>query len=347
MTPRAMNRSLVIDGAKLLGCLVIMLHHLTLYGPMAEWIAEAWPKTIQFIRENGRYAVQPFLVIGGYLATHSMVSSAHRSLPHMIWQRYLRLAPQLVMALLLVVLVTWAVGDALATAEWLSPLPDPGVFLAHVFFMQDILGIDAISAGVWYVGIDFQLFIALSLLGWVCVARGIRLEQSNAAPCMAAMTLASIFYFNKAPALDIWAIYYWGAYGLGALVALSSLNAGNKKWLWLALASTVASWAMEPSVRPVLCLATVALLCMCCGRAWDVRQYPVIETLSKHAYGIFVCHFAVIILVSGLWQTANIQGLEMAMIAFITVVLLSIAIGAGIQVLSDLIIRASTWHRKI
>jgi hypothetical protein len=39
--------------------------------------------------------------------------------------------------------------------------------IAHIFLLQDILGFDALSAGIWYVAIDFQLFVLLLGILWM------------------------------------------------------------------------------------------------------------------------------------------------------------------------------------
>ena len=56
---------------------------------------------------------------------------------------------------------------------WLL-LAEPDTAAAPIFFLvllhlllQDIVGVDALSTGVWYVGIDVQLYALLLLLLWV------------------------------------------------------------------------------------------------------------------------------------------------------------------------------------
>ena len=127
---------------------------------------------------HGRLAVQPFLVIGGFLTALSLQGRAGHATGPLIWQRYLRLAPQFVVALVLVVLATLLVGGALAHEDWVSPLPSVGEFLAHAFLLHDLLGVPALSAGAWYVAIDFQLFVLLVLLARTMGSAGPSLAAS-------------------------------------------------------------------------------------------------------------------------------------------------------------------------
>ena len=115
-----MNRSALIDGIKALASQLIVLHHLSLYAPMTDWIADAWPRLVAFLYDDGRYAVQPFLVIGGFLTAQSLGKRRGLAPVPLIWQRYLRLVPQFLVALALVVAATRWLGQELAAQPTLA-----------------------------------------------------------------------------------------------------------------------------------------------------------------------------------------------------------------------------------
>ena len=305
-----MKRSLLIDGVKVLASQLIVLHHLALYSPMTEWLAERWPALVDFMTEEGRLAVQPFLVIAGYLAAQSLSRREPREFCRPLFQRYLRLMPQLLIALLLVVGATWLVGDALAGEDWVSPLPSLGVFLAHVFFLQDILGIPSISAGAWYVAIDLQLFGLFLLLARWSRQAGVPLGESSAPTVVAVLTMASIHFFSRQPLLDAWALYYLSAYGLGALVAWARSSPKASSWLLVTTGLLLIDWASAPRERPLLALGTALLLYGFAQLDWSrvsQRLHRLIATWSDASYSVFVCHFAVIILVSGWWMKLGLD----------------------------------------
>ena len=334
-----MKRSLVIDGIKLLASQLIVLHHLSLYAPMADALADEWPALVRFIREHGRLAVQPFLVIGGYLAAQALGKRSRFAPVPLVWQRYVRLAPPLLVALLLVVLSTVLFRDALAQETWLSPLPTLVQFVAQMFFLQDVLGIPSISAGAWYVAIDLQLF-ALFVLFAHANARltGRPLAQSPVPAVVAAATVASIHFFSRSAALDAWAIYFLSAYGLGALVAWSQLEPANRPWLALAVFSLAVDWATDPRVRPPIALATAATLLVLSHRPWHAVKAPLRRLVglgSDISYSVFVCHFAVIIVASGLWMRLELDGLGWATAFTLMAWLASLAVGAAVHVLLD------------
>lgn len=337
-----MNRSAVIDALKALASQVIVLHHLSLYSPMAEWISAAWPTLVEFTQEEGRLAVQPFLVISGYLAAQSLSQRAGDALGSLVWQRYLRLAPQLLLALALVVGATWLVGDALAQHDWLSPLPSTGVFLAHLLLLQDVLGIPSMSAGAWYVSIDLQLFCLLALLTRL-VAGQRPLARSRAPAVMAVATAASILVFSHHPDLEVWAPYFLSAYGLGVLVAWSKASERARSCLGLVVLLVLLDWALDPRAKPLVALGTAMALQRLSGLRWGMAQQVLgraVRWLSDLSYSVFVCHFAVIILVSGVWEKLALQGVGLAVLGTAVAWGACLAMGLGVQTLSD------RWMRR-
>jgi surface polysaccharide O-acyltransferase-like enzyme len=65
------QRNDVIDGLKVLAAQVIILHHCMSYGELAAAAKELFPIFSVLVFDYGRYAVQIFLVMAGYLAAQS------------------------------------------------------------------------------------------------------------------------------------------------------------------------------------------------------------------------------------------------------------------------------------
>lgn len=333
-----MSRSLLIDTVKAVASQLIVLHHLSLYAPMADWLALAWPGVMAFLVQEGRLAVQPFLVVGGFLTVHSLHQRHLRSPVPLVWQRYWRLLPQFVVALALVVLGTWLVGRDLAHLDWVSPLPTPGVLLAHVLFLQDVLGIPSITAGAWYLAIDLQLFALFALLAWLTARLKAPLANRVAPAAVAVATALSLLWFSRQPELDAWAIYHLAPYGLGALAAWARLSPRARIWWWGAVALVLLDAAWDLRVRPLLALGTAMALLAGAGLRWSAVSAPLrraIAQLSDMSYSIFVCHFAVILVVSGLWQRLGLHGVWTALGWSAGAWALSIGVGVAVQRLCD------------
>jgi peptidoglycan/LPS O-acetylase OafA/YrhL len=158
---------LLIDFLKVLAALLIILHHLSNYGQIAQDARTVLPELMNWLFEYGRYAVQIFLVMAGYLATQSLtryadVKFSANGLLKVILNRYLRLFAPYAAALLFTMVCAyiarfWVNDEFVGESETLSQ------FLAHLFFIQGILGLDSISAGAWYIAIDWQLYSVLAL----------------------------------------------------------------------------------------------------------------------------------------------------------------------------------------
>jgi peptidoglycan/LPS O-acetylase OafA/YrhL len=89
-----------------------------------------------------------------------------------------------------------------------------GQFLAHLFFLQGILGLDSISAGVWYVAIDWQLYAILAIM--LSMFPGYR----SLMWILAMLCVLSLLFFNRSGVYENYFIYFIGAYGLGVLAQL-------------------------------------------------------------------------------------------------------------------------------
>ena len=97
-------RSLLIDALKLLASQLIVLHHIVLYAPMAALVAPSRPALAGLLANEARWAVQIFLVVGGFLCAQalSLYRPSLPQLPRALLGRWLRLVPVLAVALLCV-----------------------------------------------------------------------------------------------------------------------------------------------------------------------------------------------------------------------------------------------------
>ena len=91
----AKARQLSIDALKVIASQLIVLHHLSAYGPVADTLSQSAPVLMGWFFEYARMAVQVFLVVGGYLAAASLVpgrAQPQRSSPvQVLLKRYRRL----------------------------------------------------------------------------------------------------------------------------------------------------------------------------------------------------------------------------------------------------------------
>ena len=245
-------------------------------------------------------AVQIFLVVAGFLAARSLapdgILRSERPLA-LLWQRFVRVSLPLMAALLLAMVCTelaryWMAHDSLPAP------PTLWQFMAHALLVHSLLGVDSLSAGVWYVAIDVQLFALLLGLLWL----GRRLGW--AAPLLVmAVVLASLFHFNRDSGWDNWAIYFFGAYGLGALAFwLSRADAGHSAPAWLTglVLLTAAALALDWRTRIALALGVALALAWSHRSGW-LFTWPrsrALGYLGRISYGVFLLNFPVALVVN-------------------------------------------------
>ncbi|MDP9109982.1 MAG: acyltransferase [Pseudomonadota bacterium] len=309
----------LIDVLKIGAVQLIVLHHLAWYGPMSDQVALIAPSLIEWLAVYGRIAVQVFLVCGGFLAARSLHGNTARTPWRPIGRRYLKLVPPFMIALLLT-----SAASALAS-HWMqhpsiSPAPTVWQFLAHALLLHGVLKIPALSAGVWYVAIDFQLYAVLAILVWLARRRGAeffrRSQQRAGAVSMTAATLIafgcalSLLFINRLPAWDDWAPYFFGSYGMGALAWWvgrhdSPPRAGASLWSVMMVVVLVAL-ALDFRSRIAVAAVVANLLILGFGAraslaTWSPSVALWIDRASAASYAVFLIHFPVCLLINALF----------------------------------------------
>jgi peptidoglycan/LPS O-acetylase OafA/YrhL len=304
----------LLDAVKGVACLLIVGHHLSRYGPLPEGAWSLAPGLFDWLSQDGRLAVQVFLVLAGFLAAGSLapdgVLRIDRPLAR-IFQRYGRLVMPYLAALTFSVLVAALVRPWLDD-EAVPGRPGFGQLLAHGLLLQDLLGFEALSTGVWYVAIDFQLFVlalaAISLSELLQRRWAVPRETSRwlIAGLVTAMVVASLAVFNRHPELDTTALYFFGSYGLGMLVFWIGRTTRRSIWgfavVLLALlgaAVLALDWRSRIATALVtaLAVAVVQHLDGLSPAGWPAVGEPLVR-LGRISYSLFLIHFPVLLLVS-------------------------------------------------
>jgi peptidoglycan/LPS O-acetylase OafA/YrhL len=300
----------LVDALKVIASQLIILHHLAFYGPMSDRALELAPGLFGWFADHARIAVQVFLVLGGFLAAKALAPQGGLvagSPVALVGKRYLRLALPCIGVLALAVFCAW-VARAWMQHDSIPSAPTVAQILAHVALLQDVLGFDALSAGLWYVAIDLQLFSLFLAVLWIAhrFARSTSTgAQSTLGPALVGvLALASLFFFNRDPEWDRWAVYFFGAYGMGAAAFWAGRDARFAPAArWLILAAIVAL-ALDFRLRIAVALVTTVLLLLA-SRSRLPKRCPggrVLAYLSRIAYSVFLVHFPICLVVNAAWS---------------------------------------------
>ena len=328
----------LVDFLKVFAALLIILHHLSSYGQIAQDARSVLPGLMTWLFEYGRYAVQIFLVMAGYLAAQSLSRYAdHKFSAHgllkIILNRYLRLFTPYAAALVFTILCAyiarfWVNDEFVGESETLSQ------FLAHLFFIQGILGLDSISAGAWYIAIDWQLYSVLAILL-------ISFSSYQAVIWVVSiLAVVSLLIFNRSSSYEAYFIYFIGSYGLGVLAYLAKCfeNRGVNRiakvsLILIGLVIAVSSF-QQIWLRNILAYFVAIALML-----WGSSSYPAkaqgkqlflkaISWGSKRSYCAFLIHFAFILLANTLYIALSLNAHESGVLAIalmLAVVISSVA----------------------
>lgn len=286
-------RFFVVDLFKAVAAQLIVLHHLVAYGPVAAAVALASPLAADFLFDYARMAVQAFIVIGGYLAARSFCDGRTADNPlSPVIKRYLRLAIPFLAALALTSIVAALVRPGFNDAA-MPAVPAFAQVLAHVFLLHGVLDYESLSAGAWYVAIDFQLYALFAVLVW-----GSRQAPRWHLALVIGLTVASLFHFNRHSDLDSWALYFFGAYGMGVLAFHISRCARPLPWLAALIAVAVAALCMDFRGRILVALCVAAALVLLRHVTVDREGKPGqrVAYLGRNSYALFLVHFSLCLL---------------------------------------------------
>ena len=327
--PRSEGQLLAIDLLKVVAAQVIVWHHLVLYGPLARAARPQAEGLIDWLQRDGPAAVYAFLVIGGFLAALTLLPeptplrgpSGPGAYLALVWARYRRLAPPYLAALVCAI-----AAAAFARRGMMDPdtpaAPAAEDLLAHVFLLQSLLDVPALSAGVWYVAADLLLFSLLAAIAWAGRAAAGRVGAQRAAILVAGLVillaLSGWAIWCRIPALDDWPIYFFGAYGLGVIARWSRSERFDParfptgqddaaRWGWIAVMLALGAVALWPEVRPQAFVAVVVAVGLAglprrgrvrapapaAARAWFPPIRRGLQAASRRSYALFLIHYPV------------------------------------------------------
>ena len=315
----------LIDPVKAIAAQLIVWHHMMLYSSMRGPLEEAFPTVVGFLANEAKYVVQVFLTIGGFLAaqsfekyltgSHALPAKAFTSLSFIesLANRYTRLVKPFGLAMLIAAL-TIGLTLKIAPATDLDPV-HWRQFLAHLFLLHDVFGFDAISAGAWYVAIDFQLFLLFGLIVLISqkIQGVVRVPMLVSATFLTlALTLIALFNFNLEPEMEIWALYFFGSYGVGIIAHRAVVM--KEKALGFALILTLIGVANMIDFRERLWVAAATAVFLLIAPTLQTlprwMQSRCVVFFNQSSYPLFLIHYPAAIVMFAALNTLELESTE-------------------------------------
>lgn len=315
---------------------MIVWHHFALYPLLAAWADPLIGAGLHWLAEYAR-ATQVFFVIGGFVLAQSLDDrqwGRTEALGRFVVERYLRLGlPYL--AVIALILPIYSFSRGWLPAEVLgAPVTLPQL-LAHLFFLQDILGYESLSAGFWFICINFQLsliYVVLLFLRDRFARSGLDWVAILGWPVAA----LSLFYANRYPALDDWFIFFFPYFFLGVVIQRVHKGSWRQAAFWLYQGMFCLAMLVEWRWRLGVAACVGLLLYWSEGGRYSVAwsRLPVIRHLGQISFSLFLVHFPVLVLVSAIWARLGLTEPLPALVGLCVAFLLSV-------------LAASVFHRWV
>jgi peptidoglycan/LPS O-acetylase OafA/YrhL len=301
------SRLAFLDLMRAFAAQMIVWHHLAYYGPLSDLAYSVAAGAVDWLYGYGRFAVQIFFVLGGYCLalgrTARRPPTGLREAVRLVFDRYLRIGLPYLLALGIAVMAN-EVAAMYMHHPSISPRPTPWQLVAHVLLIHKVLGYDSLTAGIWYVAIDLQL---VALVGLV-YAMGARLSSRHG-PLLARWTLlglglVSVFWWNRVPRLDCFAIYFLFSYVLGMGVAWVKHGTLPAAAFWAYLGATALALQVDFRQRLVVVIVTAAVLALAQGqrRLTGLASPRPLRMLADMSYSLFLIHFPTCLVVNAWWS---------------------------------------------
>ncbi len=330
------SRFVFVDGLRGLAALAIVVFHIWWYEPepwpaleSTYWIIEPvilWIRGLPFLWHDPeplpalktaelivdaaflklRGGVQILLVISGFVIAYTMRNTwvTPQEIFTFIGRRVVRLVPPYWVAIIFVILV-----DMTCQGFWDLSSPFDGDLSilrvsAHLAFLQDVLGLEALGAGMWTICIEMQFYI-VAIIAWGMaqhlfprpVSNEPRPSVAGLLAVFAPVALVSLFYWRQLESTSPWVIHFAWMFFIG-MITWWTLDRTLPEYWFAAITSLAAvelvfdaEWRYENSVA----LAT-SIAIFIAGRRNQLHRWlnwPWLQYLGRISYSLYLIHFPV------------------------------------------------------
>ncbi len=319
-----------LDALRALASVAIVLHHFALYAPLRDIAAPLIGPLLDWLMHNAR-ATQVFFVVGGYVMARSMAGKRWdlKRLRLFLLQRYCRLGLPYI-ATMAFILIAYVFARGWLPEEVTGEDVTMRQLLAHLLFLQGLLGEENLSAGFWFICINFQLGLLYAVL--LCL-RDTAIYRNGDISKIVGWGLAafSLLHLNLDVSFDNWALYFFPYFYMGIILNRAVQNKGIAKEFWLYQA--LLAFALHQDWRWRLAMAALVAVTIYAVEktGWRPRwiKNPLFATLGKISYSLFLVHFPVLVLVATAFVRMEIDSPVAAVLGLIVAFFLSIGTAAA------------------
>jgi peptidoglycan/LPS O-acetylase OafA/YrhL len=290
---RGHGRFAALDGLRAVAAFSVALWH---YQSSVPQLDARLPASLSQAVAHGNVGVEIFFVLSGFAVARSLVGTNvdARTLGRFMLRRTVRLDPPYAVTLALVVIL------ALASPAYWPIRPTAGRVVAHLFYLQGVLGMPNLLGIFWTLALEIQLYLAFALLyAGAQRARLVRADRPGAADhrwsAVLAVSALAATAFLLAPHSAGWIVYFvpwWPVFCLGVLTERALRLPAARPWLLATVAALLASGWWRVQIGALAALATVATLCLAAGFAPVGRLLGArpLAALGLRSYSFYLLH---------------------------------------------------------
>ncbi|HEV2969640.1 MAG TPA: acyltransferase [Pirellulales bacterium] len=299
------QRFAFVDALRGLAALGVAAFHIYHYGPLPELAATVVPKPLDFALHHGWAGVQMFFVISGFVIAYTLRGAriTPSYLGNFALRRSLRLDPPywftiaFVIGLYAITSSMFDIDDGL-----MDDAPTWDQVLAHVFYLQNILGYQNLSAGFWTLCIEVQFYILFAvLLGFaqrLTAHCSDRAEGAHWLPLIltfAPLAVASLFWFSLDRDNTDWVVHFFAFFFLGALAWWTLEGRTPKLAFWAYVAAILMrqqiEWTLDMRIALITGVAIYGVIQT--GRSQRWLNFGWLQRLGKISYSLYLIHYPI------------------------------------------------------
>ncbi|HKO47021.1 MAG TPA: acyltransferase [Polyangiaceae bacterium] len=288
-----------VDALRGFAALAVVLPHaagLFIY-PHPSWLS----RLFLWLAEYGGASVEIFFVVSGFAIAYSLrnVATEGFTLGRFMLRRAVRLDPPYWVGMLMIGLVV--AFRARATHQAIE-LPSPGKVVAHLLYLQDLLGIGQFNVVFWTLCLEFQLYLVFAVLMRSLSSSSYRPRESNSGIWREAdaygwlMVLAFFLSLSLShtvwPMLPGWFVPFFYLFVSGSLAAWKILDRISDRLFQLCLLAMGLALLLRPEWPRIVGFLTAVLLYVAIRRDGLHRwlRGRAAQFLGRISYSIYLVH---------------------------------------------------------
>lgn len=294
-----------IDGLRGLASIMVAVSHLAhaaavkhpgIFGARVEQLADL-----------GRYGVQIFFVLSGFVIAHSVMAGAHSFsyFGRFAGRRFVRLDLPYWTVIAFEIVLLWLSGRVMV--EYTRDLPPLGQVLSHAVYLQEFLGYEHILPVFWTLCYEVQFYLVF-VLALVLLEKLRKTGVSNGAlRKAAAFALALSFcgslaiYLGRLPhPYQALFVDRWFQFAFGVITYLYYRGVCSGRWILLASGLCIAGGLLfgATAYRTISTLLTagtgLAILASLRMQWWnDLLTGRTMQFLGRISYSLYLLHLCV------------------------------------------------------